>query len=218
MLFTVTFFAVIVKPVLLLPPSSVLSVSPDVSTLLFSVTLWSLAEIFESLTLLKVTFLASVLPASLLSPIVKLLLSLAVISALLKPEIFRSFVNFNSLVLMVRLALVASFESELSPLTPALIVIRSVILTLSEEIVRLPSFCEILPPIWISVLSPLFVIFKSPFLLVILPFIIVWWLESDLVVIFRLPVFSISLKIAPPLAMEMFDLPWLSNRPDTLKL
>ena len=125
--------------------------------------------------MLKVTFLASVLLSLLLLLlIVKSLLSLAVISALSKPEIFRSCVNFNSLVLMVRLALFVASESEFSPSTPALIVICLVILILSEEIVRLPSFCEILPPIWISALLLLFVIFKSPFLLVILPFIIVW--------------------------------------------
>ena len=125
--------------------------------------------------MLKVTFLASVLLSLLLLLlIVKSLLSLAVISALSKPEIFRFSVNFNSLVLMVRLALLAVLESGSSLLTPLLIVIWLVILILSEEIVRLPSFCEILPPIWISVLLLLFVIFKSPFLLVILPFIIVW--------------------------------------------
>ncbi|PRL14921.1 hypothetical protein BV129_00274 [Haemophilus influenzae] len=130
---------------------------------------------FESLTLLKVTFLALALPLSLPLPIVKSLPFLATISALLKPEIFRSFVNSSVLVLMVRLALlfVLELEPELSSLTPALIVICLVIFTLSEEIVRLPSFCEILPPIWISVPLPLFVIFKSPLLLVILPSIAV---------------------------------------------
>ncbi|PRK26924.1 hypothetical protein BV203_01136 [Haemophilus influenzae] len=105
LLFTVTFFAVTVKPALL----SLLPFSPplsplDVSTLLFSVTLRPLAEMFESLTLLKVTFLALALPLSLPLPIVKSLPFLATISALSKPEMFRSFTSFNSLVLMVRLA------------------------------------------------------------------------------------------------------------------
>ena len=87
---------------------------------------------------------------------------------------FRSFVNSSVLVLMVRLALFSVPESEFSPLTPALIVICLVILTLSEEIVRLPSFCEILPPIWISALFLLSLMFKSPFLLVIFPVIMVF--------------------------------------------
>ncbi|PRK75217.1 hypothetical protein BV157_00832 [Haemophilus influenzae] len=105
LLFTVTFFALIAKPVLLSPLFSVLLPPLDISTLLFSVTLWSPAEIFESLTLLKVTALASApLLPSLLLPIVKSLPFLAVISALSKPEMFRSFTSFNSLVLMVRLA------------------------------------------------------------------------------------------------------------------
>ncbi|PRI69266.1 hypothetical protein BVZ90_01634 [Haemophilus influenzae] len=174
-LFTVTFFALIVKPVSLSLLLSASSLLPDVSTLLFSVTLWLPAEIFESLTWLKVTFLASVLLLSLLLlPIVKSLLSLAVISALLKPEMFRLSVNVNSLVLMVRLASLAVLELELSPSTPALIVICLVILTLSEEMVRLPSFCEILPPIWISALLLLSVIFKLPFLLVISPLIMLF--------------------------------------------
>ncbi|HHF5028166.1 TPA: hypothetical protein ACPO47_001377, partial [Haemophilus influenzae] len=126
------------------------------------------AEIFESLTLSKVTCLALLL--SLLAlPIIKSLLSLAVISALLKPEMFRLSVNVNSLVLMVRLASLAVLELELSPSTPALIVICLVILTLSEEMVRLPSFCEILPPISISALLLLSVIFKFPCLLIISP-------------------------------------------------
>ena len=100
----------------------------------------TVGRVFESLTLLKVTFLA--LSLLLASPIVKLPLSLAVISALLKPEIFRSFVNSSVLVLMVRLALFSVPESEFSPLTPALIVICLVIFTLSEEMVRLPSFAR----------------------------------------------------------------------------
>ncbi|CWX78062.1 Uncharacterised protein [Haemophilus influenzae] len=152
LLFTSTFFAVIVKPALLSLPPSVLLLSPDVSTLLFSVTLWSPAEIFEFLTLSKITFLALALTALPLSPIVKSAPSLAVISALSKLEIFRSSVNFNSLVLMVRLALFGASEPEFSPSTPFLIAICLVILILSEEIVRLPSFCEILPLIWISAL------------------------------------------------------------------
>ncbi|PRI42223.1 hypothetical protein BV099_01107 [Haemophilus influenzae] len=129
---------------------------------------------FESLTLLKVTFLALALPLSLPLPIVKSLPFLATISALSKPEIFRSPVNFNSLVLMVRLAILAVSELESSPLTPFLIFIWLVILIVSEEIVRLPSFCEMLPPIWISAPPLLSVIFKSPFLLVIFPRIILF--------------------------------------------
>ena len=37
-------------------------------------------------------------------------------------------------------------------------------------------------------------------------------------VIFKLPVFSISFKTVPPLAIVMFESPLLLNEPDTLKL
>ncbi|PRL10406.1 hypothetical protein BV129_00927 [Haemophilus influenzae] len=153
---------------------------------------------FESLTLLKVTFLALALPLSLPLPIVKSLPFLATISALSKLEIFRSSTNFNSLVLMVRLALFVGSELELSSSTPALIVICLVMLILSEEIVRLPSFCEILPPIWISVSLPLFVIFKSPLLLVIFPLIMLFLPILALVVIFKSPSLIMSRRFTTP--------------------
>lgn len=130
---------------------------------------------------------------------------------------FRPSTNFNSLVVMVRLALFSALELESSPLTPALIVICLVIFTLSEEMVRLPSFCEILPPIWISAWALLSVMFKSPF---------VSYISGNngfdfwaLVVIFKLPLLVISpRRFTTPCFILMSAVPLLVKVPVMFRL